>query len=104
MCVGRFCDEDGNVHQADTERIAQWQITLGCSVADPTCSAQVPHITRRQMASVPVQGGVAALDHPGPRPAQLSDAADNAWFRTFADRVIPADAFAAPGGVFDPGG
>ena len=62
VCVAGSAMRTAASTRPDTERIAQGQITLGCSVAD------------------------------------------NAWFRTFADRVISVDTFAAPGGVFDPGG
>ncbi len=103
-CVGRFCDEDDSVHQANTERIAQWRITLGCSAADPTLFCPGADITRRQMAAFLYRAVSQRWTIQAPARAELSDVADDAWFRTYADWVISVDAFAAPGGVFNPGG
>ena len=103
-CVGRFCDEDGSVHQTNTERIAQWQITLGCSAVDPTLFCPSAHITRRQMAAFLYRAVSQRWTIQAPARAELSDVADDAWFRTYADWVISVGAFAAPGGVFNPGG
>ena len=103
-CVGRFCDEDGSVHQTNTERIAQWQITLGCSAVDPTLFCPSDHITRRQMAAFLYRAVSQRWTIQAPARAELSDVADDAWFRTYADWVISVGAFAAPGGVFNPGG
>ena len=103
-CVGRFCDEDGSVHQTNTERIAQWQITLGCSAVDPTLFCPSAHITRRQMAAFLYRAVSQRWTIQAPARADLSDVADDAWFRTYADWVISVGAFAAPEGVFNPGG
>ncbi len=103
-CVGRFCDEDGSVHQTNTERIAQWQITLGCSAVDPTLFCPSADITRRQMAAFLYRAVSQRWTIQAPARAELSDVADDAWFRTYADWVISVGAFAAPGGVFNPGG
>ena len=104
VCAGRFCDEDGSVHQANTERIAQWQITLGCSAADPTLYCPDADVTRRQMAAFLYRAVSQRWTIQAPSTAELSDVADDAWFRTYADWVISVNAFTAPGGVFDPGG
>ena len=104
MCVGRFCDEDGSVHEANIERIAQWQITLGCSATDATLFCPSADITRRQMAAFLYRAVSQRWTIQAPPAAELSDVAADAWFRTFADWVISVDAFAAPGGVFNPGG
>ena len=103
-CVGRFCDEDNSVHQANTERIAQWGITLGCSAADPTLYCPGADITRRQMAAFLYRAVSQRWTIQAPARAELSDVAANAWFRTYADWVISVDAFAAPGGAFNPSG
>ena len=103
-CVGRFCDEDDSVHQANTERIAQWRITLGCSAVDPTLFCPGADITRRQMAAFLYRAVSQRWTIQAPARAELSDVADDAWFRTYADWVISVEAFAAPGGVFNPGG
>ena len=103
-CVGRFCDEDDSVHQANTERIAQWGITLGCSAADPTLYCPGADITRRQMAAFLYRAVSQRWTIQAPARAELSDVAADAWFRTYADWVISVDAFAAPGGAFNPGG
>ena len=103
-CVGRFCDEDDSVHQANTERIAQWRITLGCSAVDPTLFCPGADITRRQMAAFLYRAVSQRWTIQAPARAELSDVADDAWFRTYADWVISVGAFAAPEGVFNPGG
>ena len=103
-CVGRFCDEDGSVHQANIERIAQWQITLGCSATDPTLFCPGADITRRQMAAFLYRAVSQRWTIQAPQTAQLSDVGADAWYRTYADWVISVNAFEAPGGVFNPGG
>ena len=103
-CAGRFCDEDGSVHEANIERIAQWQITLGCSATDANLFCPAADITRRQMAAFLYRAVSQRWTIPTPATAELSDVAADAWFRTFADWVVSVNAFSAPGGVFNPGG
>ena len=103
-CVGRFCDDDGSVHEANIERIAQWQITLGCSATDPTLFCPSADITRRQMAAFLYRAVSQRWTIQAPARAELSDVGADVWYRTYADWVISVNAFAAPGGVFNPGG
>ena len=102
--VGRFSDEDDSVHQANIERIAQWQITLGCSATDATLFCPSADITRRQMAAFLYRAVSQRWTIQAPPRAELSDVAADAWFRTYADWVVSVNAFTAPEGVFNPGG
>ena len=103
-CQGRFCDEDGSVHQANIERIAQWRITLGCSATDATLFCPKANITRSQMAAFLYRAVSQRWTIEEPPTAELSDVAADAWYRTYADWVISINAFAAPNGVFNPRG
>ena len=102
--MGRFCDDDGSVHEANIERIAQWQITLGCSATDPTLFCPSADITRRQMAAFLYRAVSQRWTIQAPARAELTDVGADAWYRTYADWVISVNAFEAPGGVFNPGG
>ncbi len=39
-----------------------------------------------------------------PERIEIADVPADAWYRTFADWVVSVDAFAAPNGLFNPGG
>ena len=39
-----------------------------------------------------------------PEGMEITDVPEDAWYRTFADWVVSTGAFAAPDGVFNPGG
>ena len=47
----RFSDDDGSVHEASINAIAEIGITLGCDSADPTLFCPDDVVTREQMAS-----------------------------------------------------
>ena len=104
VCQGRFCDDDGSVHQANIEQIAAWNITLGCDANDAAKFCPSAQITRRQMAAFLYR----AVSRLGPIPPttgiEITDVPADAWYRTFADWVVSTGAFAAPDGVFNPGG
>ena len=102
--AGRFRDEDGSVHQANIERIAQWQITLGCSATDPTLYCPSADITRRQMAAFLYRAVSQRWTIQAPARSELTDVGTDAWYRTYADWVISINAFTAPEGAFNPGG
>ena len=103
-CAGRFCDEDGSVHEANIERIAGWDITLGCDAQDPTKYCPSSQITRRQMAAFLYRAVSQRWTIETPQGVEISDVPEDAWYRAFADWVVSIGAFAAPDGVFDPGG
>ena len=103
-CQGRFCDEDGSVHQANIERIAEWQITLGCDAEDPTKFCPSAQITRRQMAAFLYRAVSQRWTIETPQGVEITDVPEDAWYRGFADWVVSIGAFAAPDGVFNPGG
>ena len=103
-CQGRFCDEDGSVHEANIERIAGWEITLGCDAQDSTKYCPSAQITRRQMAAFLYRAVSQRWTIQTPEGVEISDVPADAWYRSFADWVVSVGAFAAPEGVFNPGG
>ena len=103
-CQGRFCDEDGSVHEANIERIAAWEITLGCDAEDATKYCPSAQITRRQMAAFLYRAVSQRWTIQPPEGIEISDVPADAWYRTFADWVVSVEAFAAPNGLFNPGG
>ena len=100
--AGRFCDEDGSVHEGAIEKAADWGITVGCERAR-FCPDET--ITRRQMAAFLYR---AARWNYGP-PAALSgqtslgDVPFNAWYRPFAEWAVETGVMSAPFGEFAPG-
>ncbi len=104
VCQGRFCDEDGNVHQANIEQIAAWEITLGCDADDATKFCPSAQITRRQMAAFLHRAVNRISPITPPTGIEINDVPTDAWYRAFADWVVSTGAFAAPDGQFNPGG
>ena len=101
-CAGRFCDEDGSVHQANIEQAAEWGITQGCEERRfcPGLS-----ITRSQMAAFLYRAVTRQMGEPPEAPAVgLTDVAEGAWYRSFAQWAVSAEVIPAPDGEFDPGG
>ncbi len=104
VCQGRFCDDDGSVHQANIEQIAVWEITLGCDAQDAAKFCPSAQITRRQMAAFLHRAVNRRWPITPPEGIEISDVPADAWYRAFADWVVSTGAFAAPDGVFDPSG
>ena len=103
VCVGRFCDEDGSVHQANIELAAEWGITNGCGEGR-FCPGM--SITRSQMAAflyraVARQAGAPPAAGSG---TDLSDVGSGAWYRTYARWAVSAGVITTLSGGFDPGG
>ena len=101
--MGRFCDEDGSVHQANIEIAAEWGITNGCGEGRfcPGLS-----ISRSQMAAflyraVSYRTGVPPL---AARFAGLSDVGEGAWYGVFARWAVSTGVMSARDGEFVPGG
>ena len=103
-CQGRFCDDDGSVHQANIERIAGWEITLGCDAEDATKYCPSAQITRRQMAAFLYRAVSQRWTIEPPEGIEITDVPEDAWYRTFADWVVSIGAFATTNGLFNPGG
>ena len=84
--VGRFSDDDGNVHEANIEVIAGLGITVGCNppANDRYCPRRV--VTRAQMMaflSRALGGSVAGVSGA----SRFSDVADDAWYRADLERM-----------------
>ena len=104
-CSGRFCDEDGSVHQSSIEMIAEWGVTVGCDATNPRLFCPSQSITRRQMAAFLYRAVSHRWDDPPAPPKQeLEDVGEGAWFRLFADWAVANGVMEASGGIFDPGG
>ena len=100
--AGRFCDEDGSVHEANIETIAGWGITLGCG-DNRYCPDQT--ITRSQMAAFLYRAVTRQSGTPAPATRTvLNDVSEDAWYRAFVDWAISAGVMRAFDGLFDPGG
>lgn len=104
-CAGRFCDEDGSVHQSSIETIAEWRITVGCDATNPRLFCPSQSITRRQMAAFLYR----AVTHrwgtpPAPEGQELGDVGEGAWYRLFADWAVANGVMEAAEGMFHPGG
>ena len=101
-CEGRFCDEDGSVHQANIETAAEWGITQGCD-AERFCPSAT--ISRRQMAAFLYR---AVTHQSGEAPAvpevSLPDVEEDAWYRDFAQWAVSAEVMPVrDDGEFHPG-
>ena len=99
---GRFSDDEGNVHEDNIEQIARWGVTTGCAKR-LFCPSRT--VNRAQMSAFlyrAVTRLYGAPDSGGE--VQLSDVADDAWYRTNARWAVTSGVMRAPGGVFDPSG
>ncbi len=100
--AGRFCDEDGSVHETNIETIAGWGITLGCG-DKRFCPDQT--ITRSQMAAFLYRAVTRQSGTPAPATRIiLNDVSEDAWYRAFADWAVSAGVMQVFDGLFDPGG
>ena len=104
-CEGRFCDDDGSVHESRIEQLVEWEITLGCSADDPTLFCPAQSIARRQMAAFLHRAVTLRWGAPEqPTEVNLQDVPPDAWYRPFADWLVSIGAFSAPEGIFNPSG
>ena len=104
-CEGRFCDEDGSVHQSSIEMIAEWRITVGCDAADPRLFCPSRSITRSQMAAFLYRAVTHRWGTPAaPERQELGDVGEEAWYRLFADWAVANGVIEAAEGMFNPGG
>ena len=101
-CAGRFCDEDGSVHQINIEQAAEWGITQGCAERR-FCPGR--SITRSQMAAFLYRAVTRQTgSSPDAPEVALTDVADGAWYRSFAQWAVSAEVIPVRDGEFDPGG
>ena len=100
-CEGRFCDEDGSVHQANIETAAEWGITQGCE-AQRFCPSAT--ISRRQMAAFLYRAVTHQSGEPPAIPeVSLPDVEEDAWYRDFAQWAVDAQIMPVRDGEFQPG-
>ena len=99
--VGRFCDDDGSVHEDAIEAIAGWEVTLGCG-GDRFCPDD--EITRRQMAAFLYRAVTYKYGAPDVGSVALADVAEDAWYREYAEWAVSSGVMRAADRRFDPGG
>lgn len=101
--AGRFCDEDGSVHEAAVETIAGRGLMLGCE-ADRFCPGLA--VPRRHMAAFLYRAYEWWKDFPQIEvpPVELSDVPEDAWYGRFARWAADIGAMDAPDGRFRPDG
>ena len=101
--VGRFSDDDGNVHEANIEVIARLGITVGCNPPDNDRYCPRKVVTRAQMMvflSRALGGSGAAVSGA----SRFSDVADDAWYRADLERMAELGvAMPYEDGTFHPG-
>ena len=77
---------------------------MGCDSGDDTKFCPSAQITRRQMAAFLYRAVSQRWTIEAPEGIEISDVHADAWYRAYADWVVSVKAFAAPDGVFNPGG
>lgn len=82
---GRFSDDEGNIHEADIQALADRDITSGCgSSSDEFCPSAA--VTRAQMAAFLVR---ALGEQPSnTRISQFSDVPADAWYSGYVQRLV----------------
>lgn len=99
---GTFSDDDGSAHEGNIERIAEWDVTLGCG-GDRFCPLEI--VTRAQMAAFLYRAAERLYGIPDQgTPVRLADVADDAWYRPYAQWATANNVIRAAGGTFNPGG
>ncbi len=101
--AGRFCDEDGSVHEEAVETIAGRGLMLGCE-ADRFCPGLA--VARRHMAAFLYRAYEWWRDFPQIEvpPTELADVPEDAWYGRFARWAAANGVMEAPGGMFRPNG
>ena len=101
-CHNTFDDIVNNVHQSNIKLIARWGITTGC---EPRRFCPSRTVNRAQMAVFLYRAADHLYGTPAPPgEVQLSDVADDAWYRPEARWAVGNGVIRAPGGNFDPAG
>lgn len=101
--AGRFCDEDGSVHEAAVETLAGRGLMLGCE-ADRFCPGLA--IPRRHMAAFLYRADQWWRDFPPTEDIalELTDVPEDAWYGRFARWAAANGVMDAPDGRFRPDG
>lgn len=99
---GSFCDDDGNVHEAGIETIAEAGVTKGCR-PDYFCPERT--ILRRQMAAF-LHRAVRHADRSilglGVRILEMADVPEDAWYRPYAEWATSWGGMTVTDGRFRP--
>jgi len=83
---GRFGDDDGNVHEASIELIAQVGITSGCGDAEDHKYCPAKQVTRAQMAVFVARALDQVPDDP-PAASRFPDVPAGAWYLEHVERL-----------------
>ena len=84
--AGRFSDDDGNVHEANIEAIAEVGITLGCNPPDNNryCPGEV--VARAQMMAF-LARALGEEGNPEVTTSRFTDVPDGAWYLPYLERL-----------------
>ena len=84
--AGRFSDDDGNLHEANIEIMAELGITLGCNPPDNDrfCPNQV--VARAQMMAF-LARALGEEGDPEVTTGRFSDVPDGAWYLPYVERL-----------------
>ena len=97
-----FRDDNDSAHLADIEQIADWGITRGCALS-LFCPSRT--VTRAQMAAFLHRAVTRLYGEPSTAgEVQLTDVADDDWYRPSAQWATANNVISAPGGAFNPQG
>ncbi len=104
VCQGRFCDDDGSVHEDNIELMAVWGITIGCDANDSTKYCPSAQITRRQMATFIYRAVNPRWPIQIPTGITINDVPADASYRPYANWLVSIGAFQLDDGNFNPRG
>ena len=84
--AGRFSDDDGNVHEANIETMAELGITLGCNPPDNDRYCPTTVVARAQMMAF-LARALGEEGNPEITTSRFSDVPDNAWYLPYLERL-----------------
>ena len=83
---GRFSDDDGNVHEANIETMAELGITLGCNPPDNDRYCPTTVVARAQMMAF-LARALGEEGNPEIATSRFSDVPDNVWYLPYVERL-----------------
>ena len=84
--AGRFSDDDGNVHEANIETMAELGITLGCNPPDNDRYCPATVVARAQMMAF-LARALGEEGNPEITTSRFSDVPDSAWYLPYVERL-----------------
>ena len=84
--AGRFSDDDGNVHEANIEIMAELGITLGCNPPDNDRYCPTTVVARAQMMAF-LARALGEEGNPEITTSRFSDVPDGAWYLPYLEQL-----------------